>query len=187
MSCGFALLLGGVRGGEADLEIRLSGRRCASVVRHTDGALLSGGTYATRERCPRSRDLGQDVACLGRPDEGLRVQVVLGDVVLDGFHQGCDALEGAAPDALGRDVPEEALDHVEPGRAGRREMHVEARMATQPLLHSGVLVRPVVVGDHVDLEGRRAVARCAHAEDLTRQRVQCGEERGRAVPLVVVA
>ena len=44
---------------------------------------------------------------------------------------------------------EEALDHVEPRTAGRREVHVETGMTGQPLLHFGMLVGRVVIGDQV--------------------------------------
>src|SRR3712207_8539494 len=50
------------------------------------------------------------------------------------FRSVGDALEGAAPDALAGDLGEEPLDQVEPGRRGRREMQVEARMLRQPRL-----------------------------------------------------
>ena len=49
----------------------------------------------------------------------------------------------------------QALDHVEPRAAGGREVHVETGMAREPTLHLWMLVRGVVVGDHVKLELRR--------------------------------
>ena len=55
-----------------------------------------------------------DVGGFG-PDEGLGVGVVRTEVVLDGGLQVGDAGEGAAPDALPRDLGEEALDQIEPG------------------------------------------------------------------------
>lgn len=149
----------------------------------------------------RARDLGQDVASLRSPDEGLGVEVVLADVALDSCHELLDAAEDTAPDALDGDVAEEALDHVQPRRAGRREVHVEARVSLQPPPHSLVLVGAVVVGDHVDGETGRglavdhleeakpllvAVPLGAHAEDLAVQRIHGGEQRRGAVALVVV-
>jgi hypothetical protein len=126
---------------------------------------------------------------------------VLGDVVLDGLDQRLDAREHPASDALRRDVAEEALDHVEPGRTGRCEVHVEARVPCKPARHPFVLVCRVVVGDHVDLEVRRrlavdhlqeaepllmTMARRAHAEHLPVQGVQRREESRGPVALVVV-
>ena len=69
------------------------------------------------------------------------------EVVLDGGFEFSDALEHATADAIAGDQAEEALDLVEPGAGGRREVHVEARMALEPRLDLGVLVSGVVVGD----------------------------------------
>ena len=67
-----------------------------------------------------------------------------------------------------RDVAEEALDHVQPRRRGRREVHVEARVLGQPLLHLGMLVRGVVVADQVQrlVLGRLAVDLAQELEPL---------------------
>ena len=51
----------------------------------------------------------------------------------DGYNNG-DALEGATSDALASDLGEEALNHVEPGRRGRGQVQVEARMFLEPSL-----------------------------------------------------
>ena len=68
-----------------------------------------------------------------------------------------DGVENAATDALSSDLAEEALDQIEPGRRGWREMHVEARMAGRPRLGLGMLMGCVVVGDQVDIERRQDV------------------------------
>src|SRR5262245_65280874 len=62
------------------------------------------------------------------------------------------APERTAADALLRDIGEEALDEIEPGGAGRREVQLEAAMPGKPRLHLGRLVRPVVVEHQVDVE-----------------------------------
>ena len=67
-------------------------------------------------------DLGEDVGCLGGPDERLWIFVVRGDVLVDGCLQLGHAGEYAAPNTLVRDVAEEAFNHIEPGRTGRREV-----------------------------------------------------------------
>jgi hypothetical protein len=51
------------------------------------------------------------------PDEGLRVVVVLVDVVADGHNQFLDIAEYAAAEPLLGEIAEEALDHVEPRTA----------------------------------------------------------------------
>ena len=106
----------------------------ASAVRHSVLHLSRCGS----EACLRSRDLGQDVGSPSGPDERLGVDVVMGDVKIDGQFQLCHAGEAVAPDAVVGDVAEEALGHVEPRCAGRGEVHDEARVSGQPLLHVGM-------------------------------------------------
>ena len=123
------------------------------------------------------------------------------DVVADGHDQLLDIAKHAAPQTSLREVAEEALDHVEPRTAGRREVHVEARMPRQPAPDLGVLVRRGVIDDEVQvLVGWRdviddaqefqpllvPVSVIAHADDRAIERVERREQRRRAVPFVVV-
>ena len=95
---------------------------------------------------------GEDgISGLG-PDEGLGIGVVAVEIVVDRLLELGNAPEDAAPDAFGRDLGEEALDEIEPGRARRREVQLEAPMLGEPLLHLGRLVRSVVVEHQVDVE-----------------------------------
>ena len=59
-------------------------------------------------------------------------------------------LKDAALEAPSGEGGEEALDGVEPGRRGRREVEHPSRMAGEPGLDLGMLVRGVVVEDRVD-------------------------------------
>ena len=68
-----------------------------------------------------------------------------GDVLLDGSHQFRNAAEHAIAQAFGRNVAEEALDHIEPGCRGGSEMNMEARMLGEPFFDVRVLVGGVVV------------------------------------------
>jgi hypothetical protein len=52
--------------------------------------------------------------------------------------EGLDALVDATADQLAGQEAEPSLDLVDPGRSGRGEMHVEARMAGQPFTHWSV-------------------------------------------------
>lgn len=63
-----------------------------------------------------------------------------------------------ALERVGVQVAEESLDHVEPRSAGRREVHVEARMALEPGLDLRMLVGGVVVGDQMQVAPRRRFA-----------------------------
>ncbi len=80
-------------------------------------------------------------------------------VVANRQDQFLDVVKYAPAEALPGEIAEEALDHVEPRTAGWSEVHVETRMAGQPLLYLRVLVRGVVVGDQMELfvGGRQAV------------------------------
>ena len=123
------------------------------------------------------------------------------EVITDRLFEFGDAGEGAAPDALHRDLGEEALDEVEPRSASRREVEMEARMFREPGLHLGRLVRSVVIEHEMDVEWRshaavdptqeadellRAMPGLALADYAAGARIEGGEQRGRAVPLVVV-
>ncbi len=83
----------------------------------------------------------QDVGGFSRPDEGLGVGVVLSDVSFNGLDQLVDIRKATASDLLLSDVSKEALDHVEPGRAGRSEMNMEAGMLLQPGLDCRMFMR----------------------------------------------
>ena len=100
-------------------------------------------------------DGGDDFVGIGDPLEGLRLGVVIVEEAVDGGLEVGDGSEDAALEAaLGQDG-EEALDGVEPGGRGRREVERPARVARQPSPNGGMLVGGVVVDDRVDrLSGR---------------------------------
>jgi hypothetical protein len=89
---------------------------------------------------------------------------------------------------------EEALNHVEPGSRGRREVQMEARMGLEPALYGRRLVGGIVVDDQVEIETGRGsmidqlekaqelsmpVARHAGPDHLAVQHVE-RREQGRA-------
>ena len=84
------------------------------------------------------------------------------EVLTDGVLEGAGAAVGAALDLLFRQQRKPALDEVEPRRARRCEMHVEARMSRQPAAHARRLVRPVIVEDEMEVQR----ARCACIDRL---------------------
>lgn len=137
----------------------------------------------------------------GCPLEWLAVRVVCDDEVIDALNELLDAGEGAAADRLVGDQREEALYLVQPGAVGRDEVHVPARPRRQLRLDLRVVVGGVVVGDAVDIqlgghglvdlaqEGQELlapVARLTRGQHRTVEHVQCGEQGGRPVALVVV-
>ena len=104
-------------------------------------------------------DLFQDSIDLFRPDERFGVLVVDPDEIFDCRDEFRDAAENPATNAFARDLCEPSLHQVQPGRTGRRKMKVETGMLSQPRFDLGVVVRAVVVQDHVDgqLRGHGAV------------------------------
>ena len=91
-----------------------------------------------------------------------RRRVWVGIVVSEVFHDGAlelgDAFEGATANAVSSDLGEEALDHVEPGSRGRREVQIEARMRLEPALYGRRLMGGIAVDDQVEVEtGRGAM------------------------------
>src|SRR6202163_441067 len=96
----------------------------------------------------------------------------------------------------------EALDLVEPGTAGRRQMHVPTRPAVKPVADGGGLVGCVVIDDQMHVKISRhgapdlveelaeldgAVAPVAFSDHSAGGNVEGGKQRGGAVTLVVVA
>src|SRR5208283_6103781 len=100
----------------------------------------------------------EDFVCGLVPDEGLRIVVPGGDPGADrGYQLLGRAVAAAAQPALGQ-FCEPALDEVQPGAVGRREVKDEARMTKQPAVYRRGLVRGGVVDDHVHVEALRNAA-----------------------------
>jgi len=100
--------------------------------------------------------LGDDGIWLGRPDEGLGMLVAMFDPVGDRRLELEHACEGAATDALARDLGKQPLDEVEPRRGCRREVQGDAGVALEPAPDRRRLVGGVVVEDQMEVEiGRR--------------------------------
>lgn len=108
---------------------------------------------------------------------------------------------GAAADAALGERCEPALDLVESGGQGRREVDVKPRMPGEPVLDQRGLVRAVVVHDQMHVEHCRrvgidsaqelqqlaaAVAPMRLADDLSGRNVERREQRRRAVAFIVV-
>jgi hypothetical protein len=96
---------------------------------------------------------------------------------------------------------EEALDQIEPGRTGRREVEMEPPVLGEPCLHLRRFVRPVVVEHEMQIEVLlhasvdppqeadelfRPVTRLAFADDETTLHIEGSEQRRGAMALVVV-
>ena len=79
-----------------------------------------------------SFDSGDDAVWLGGPDEGFGVVVGLVDEAVDGGLEIGDGAEHAALQPAAGELGEKALDGVQPGARGRREMEGPARMTVEP-------------------------------------------------------
>ena len=86
------------------------------------------------------------------PDEGSRVLVPGLDPGADVGVEFADGAVRAAPEQLGGELGEPALDEVQPRRAGGREVQEEARVCGQPALDRRRLVGDAVVEHEVDVE-----------------------------------
>jgi hypothetical protein len=76
----------------------------------------------------RPGDFLEDLARRHGPDEGLGGGIVVLQAFYDGSLKIGDACEGTASGEISGDLGEEALNHVEPGSRGRREVQMEAFM-----------------------------------------------------------
>ena len=138
-------------------------------------------------------DGGQDVFCGLGPSEGSRVCVDRIDIAPNGLLKLLGRAMDAAPELFLGQEREKALDLVEPGGSGRREVDMPAGMPGQPALDGRGLVGGVVVHHQVDvevvgnpgfestqeLEGLpAAVARKTLPDNLAGGDVQRREERG---------
>ena len=103
-------------------------------------------------------DGGEDVVGGLDPAERSRVGVDGVDVAPDGVFEFLGRAMDPAPELLFGQEREEALDLVEPGGAGGREVDMPAGMAGQPTLDSGRLVGCVVVHDQMDVADQQAAA-----------------------------
>ncbi len=153
------------------------------------------------QRCAGAAGFGGNGGGEFGPDEGFRRLVVFGEIGLDGGLQGGDAGERAAADAFSCDLGEEALDQIEPGRAGRREVQMEARMLSQPCFHGGSFVSAVIVDDQMQREAcvdrcvdraqefdefARAMAWLAFADHKAAFDIKRGEQSRCAVTLIIM-
>ena len=102
-------------------------------------------------------DGGQDVVSGLGPAEGSWIGVDGLDVAEDGFFELSGGAMDTAAQLLFCEHGEEALDLVQPGGAGRREVDVPAGMACEPVADRRGLVGRVVVDHQVDVEVGRDV------------------------------
>lgn len=78
--------------------------------------------------------------------------VIEGQVIADGAFQLNGAAVSATADLALGERGEPSLDLIEPRGKGRREVHMEARIAREPTLDGGSLVGTVVVHHQMHLE-----------------------------------
>src|SRR5829696_9544741 len=81
------------------------------------------------------------------PFEGRALRVVRVDIGENGGAQLRHARVRSATQGLLRQQAKEALDEVQPGRIGGREMQVETRVSKQPAMDRGGPVRREIVQD----------------------------------------
>ena len=122
-------------------------------------------------------------------------------ILIDGSNEVRLGVKNATPNSVRGQVAKEAFHHVEPGRTGGRKMEMKMRVSLLPCLHFSMLVRGVIVADHMDLPLRSGVGfdqikktdpllmpmpLQAGADHFSGGNVQRRKQRGRPVALVVV-
>lgn len=93
-------------------------------------------------------DNGLDGGC---PYEGLGVGIPRGEELVDGLFQILDADEHPTTKPFARQFSKPTLDQIQPTGTGGNEVRDEAGMPPEPVLHSGMFVRAVVVHHHMQL------------------------------------
>lgn len=89
----------------------------------------------------------------------------MGQMDVDGGDGFADAGEAAFADDIVGELPEEPLNQVEPGGAGRGEVDVNPGVLFQPGAHDGMLVGGVIVDDQVQRQSARCLAMDLLEED----------------------
>ena len=95
-------------------------------------------------------DLFQDGVNVFRPNEWFWICVVHSDILFDGKHQIRYAAEHTTANTLAGDLPKPPFNEIQPRGGGRREVAMKAGMVFQPCSDLGVIVRAVVVQNHMD-------------------------------------
>ena len=102
---------------------------------------------------------GDDVIGMCFPDEWLWVGgIVFTDEAIDGGLEIDEGMEDTVLEPAPREFGKEALDGIEPRTRGWREVESPAWMTVEPGADLVLLVRRVIVEDHVDGLVRRHLA-----------------------------
>ena len=149
----------------------------------------------------RTTDFAEDLLALRLPSVRLRLEVALRQIAHDIIGELAHAGEAPFADDILRQLSEEALDQIEPGRARRREVNMKSRMLCEPLLDTLLFVGAVVVDDQVQIQVLRRfpvdlleetkpfdvrMARFRPRDQFAVEVIQCGKQRDGAMPCVVV-
>ncbi len=145
-------------------------------------------------------DLGQDSVNLFGPNEWVRIRVVYSNELFNGGDKIRCAAERATSNTLAGDLPKPSFNKIEPRGRSRREAAMKAWMLFQPCLDPGVIVRAIVVQDHMDRQAFGsftvnlpqklpefdvAMPRITRADDIPFQHIQRREQASSAVTLVI--
>jgi len=153
------------------------------------------------KRCASTGDFFEDIVGFRSPNDGLRVGVMMLDIVFYCCYELVDRSKRSAADTFCRKIAKEPLNHVEPRCARRREVHVKPFVSREPTLHFVMLVGSIIVGDEMNFQvGGNALINqakelqplsmampfLARADDRSVKGVQRGKERCRSMAYVVV-
>src|SRR6266568_1587051 len=109
-----------------------------------------------------------------RPHKRSGMTIPLVDVGRDGADGRSHRVKRGAANGLAREDAEPRLDHVQPGRALRREMKLDRRMLGKPRLYCGGRVCGRVVEDDVQRAPAIPARKLLHEAQEVRARVLWG-------------
>lgn len=121
----------------------------------TEVHVLGSAARSARVRWAKRAIPSRIWSAVFRPHEGPGVLVVGCDEVADPPLPFADRTARTAFDLSIRQEREPALDLVDPGTAGRREVHMEAAPLGEPVPYERGFVRPAVVHDRMDIQALR--------------------------------
>ena len=97
-------------------------------------------------------DFGQDRVCILVPGENFGVVIMMAQKVFNGGNEIGHAFEHSASNPALRQLSKPPLNHIQPRRAGGREMEMHAGVAFKPALHRRAFMRAVIVHDKMQIE-----------------------------------
>jgi len=126
---------------------------------------------------------------------------VIREILCDGGDQRWHTAERSSTKAVACEIPEPALDHIQPRARCRNEMKMNPWMTPQPRFHFRMFMSGIIIHDHMKIQSRRSfgidllektnkflvpVPRHAIADHFSIQHAEGSEQRRRSVTNVIM-